>query len=538
MKLHIKKINFFLTIVTVLLFTGCENEPIEKEANTTGIIFKEISLKNEEKSKTDSKLIETINYIKNLRPTLNNITKYNAIYDFYINQEKGKYIQTAKTISYTFPIYRLVGDHKLENIVFTKNTSDNYDVAIIKYDITEAVFSSQSYNQLPKPVQYKVIKTSNITNKGEDPIDGGAGGEWVGVVMCCNNGHGSAGGTHIAGGNCTNSNFLYTTYIYIDNNSGNNGGISTSPTDYYGTGSTTTTASGGDGFINPYAPDIQYQDLPVYNDIEYINKVKSQYFYEKLDYASKFWISKNGAVFNEIIEYQIQNNWSDESRNFAYSVLYEIVSTPNNPLPSNIEIFIPNPANKIEDISDYLKCFDKTQPAVFTIYVDQPTANSNTPWSVNLLSPQRPNVGHTFISIKQGLIRRFLGFYPSSAVDLDNPSIKGEFENNSAHEYDVSLSLNISQVQLTKLIDYIKMNSTATYDLNSYNCTDFGMQASSIVGITLPSAYGTWGNSVTGSGGGDNPGQLGQNIRNLTIPAGVVKTTNTGTSLSNIGTCN
>ncbi len=536
MKEHIKKINFLLTIVTVLLFTGCENEPIEKEANTTGIIFKKISLKNQVKSKTDSKLIETINYIISLRPTLNNITKYNAIYDFYINQEKGKYIKTAKTVSYTFPIYRLAGDHKLENIVFTQNISGNYDVAIIKYDVIEAVFLSQPYNRLPKPIQYKAIKTSNMANKGEDPIDAGPGGEWVGVLVCCNNGHGSSGGVHVAGGNCTNSNFLYTTYIYIDNNSGNTGGgISTSPTDYYGTGAINTTASGGDGFINPYAPNIQYQDIPVYDDIEYINNVKSQYFYEKLYYASKLWISKNGSVFNEIIEYQIQNNWSDDSRNFAYSVINEIISTPTNSLPSNVEIFRPNPANEIKDIKDYLKCFDMSQPAVFTLYVDQPAPNSNA-------SHVGTDVGHTFISIRQGGIRRVLGFnVTESLYPPITKSCPGSFTNDSGHQFDVSISLNINSTQLTNLINYTLANSTATYNLDTFNCTDFGMNAIKLTGITLPTAYGTYQTDVSGIvvqvGAGDNPGQLGQNIRNLPESPGVVKTTSTGSAASNGGTC-
>lgn len=230
----------------------------------------------------------------------------------------------------------------------------------------------------------------------------------------------------------------------------------------------------------------------------------------------------------------ISENYTIEQINYVVSLISEISNSIVESLDNDIPIFQPNISNQINDINEYLKCFQTSQGAVFTLYVDQPTANSNESWSGN---PLNPNVGHTFISIKQSGIRRVLGFYPLNEVSLNDPSTTGSFVNDSAHEFDVSISFNINSVQLTNLVNYIKQNANTTYDLNTYNCTDFGMISSEQVGVTLPSAFGTWGVTGVGSGGGDNPGQLGQNIRNMPNRDGVTKNTSGGISLSNIGNC-
>jgi hypothetical protein len=246
------------------------------------------------------------------------------------------------------------------------------------------------------------------------------------------------------------------------------------------------------------------------------------------------WLMGKDQVAADFKAYLL-NNPTQIARQYVSQIISQMVSTPNSPLANNVTLVRPpTTVSEITDINDYLKCFDKTQPASFTLYVDQPTANSNTPWSGNPLSP---DVGHTFISIKQGGTRRLIGFYPGVEVDLSAPATAGVFHDNSAHEYDVSISLVINPLQLNNLLSFIKTKSTATYNLNSYNCTDFGMGAAALAGLSLPSAYGTWGAPGVGTGAGDNPGQLGQNIRALPTPTGAVKSTSSGTALSNTGTC-
>lgn len=88
------------------------------------------------------------------------------------------------------------------------------------------------------------------------------------------------------------------------------------------------------------------------------------------------------------------------------------------------------------------------------------------------------------------------------------------------------------------LLNYIKNSTSINYDVNNYNCTDFGMACAKISGIKLGTAYGKWGNKDHGYGGGDNPGQLGQNIRKIPINPNMVKNTNGGNSPKHEGSYN
>lgn len=188
------------------------------------------------------------------------------------------------------------------------------------------------------------------------------------------------------------------------------------------------------------------------------------------------------------------------------------------------------PSNKISDINDYLKCINLGQNAVLVIYVDQPTPNSSDTWSGSVYNP---NVGHTFIAIQQGDgIRRVLGYYPDTTVDPSAPNDPRAFGNDQGHSFDVAISIPINPNQLLDVISYIS-NSPTSYNLNTYNCTDFAIAVGNLVGLNLPDSYGTWP-----GGGGSNPGNLGQEIRNMTFPPNVYRQTTTANAASNKGTCN
>ncbi|WP_367772383.1 hypothetical protein AB3G33_02575 [Flavobacterium sp. WC2421] len=214
----------------------------------------------------------------------------------------------------------------------------------------------------------------------------------------------------------------------------------------------------------------------------------------------------------------------------SYYILYR--TTINRDVVDEIVddvVFFIGPSNKISNINDYLKCFNLAQSAQLTIYVDQPTANSSVPWSGSLTDP---NVGHTFIAIQQGGIRRVLGYYPNSTVSIAYPNDSKAFGNDQGHISDVSLSIPINSTQLLNVIGYAN-NAPSTYNLNTYNCTDFAIAIGNLVGLNLPDSYGTW----TG-GGGSNPGQLGQNIRNMSLPTNANRQTTGANSATNTGTCN
>lgn len=197
---------------------------------------------------------------------------------------------------------------------------------------------------------------------------------------------------------------------------------------------------------------------------------------------------------------------------------------------SNVEIVILGPSNIINDLSIYLKCFNLSQNAVLTIYVDQPKANSAEPWAGSVTDP---NVGHTFIAIQQGNIRRVFGFYPKGSVDpYSSPRGPSAFGNNENHIFDVALAIPINANQLKNVLNTSINATTSSYDLNTFNCTDFGIKIGNLVGLNLPESNGTWP-----GGGGSNPGALGQFIRGMSLPTNGIKQTTTATSAANSGDC-
>lgn len=152
-------------------------------------------------------------------------------------------------------------------------------------------------------------------------------------------------------------------------------------------------------------------------------------------------------------------------------------------------------------MQEYLECFDLSQPAIITIFVDQPIANSE------LVISASDGVGHTFIGISQNGNRSVFGFYPSGSAGPVFPSDPGIMGNDSAHPWDVSITVNITAPKLQQIIN-LSINYPQIYDLNDYNCTDFGIDIANICGLNFPDCNSSW---VVGSG--SNPARLGQYIR-------------------------
>lgn len=182
---------------------------------------------------------------------------------------------------------------------------------------------------------------------------------------------------------------------------------------------------------------------------------------------------------------------------------------------------------------EYLKCFDLNQSAKIVIYVDQPIANSAEAWAINGSGSSTGgfvNARHSYITIQQGNNRMVLGFYPESQVSNTHPTANGSFGNDENTEFDVSISVPISAMELMNIIGYCE--SGFNYNLNTFNCTDFVIQVSNLAGLYLPESESTWS-----GGGGSNPGLLGQNIREMKLPSGVTRQTTTAVSAPNNKAC-
>jgi hypothetical protein len=191
---------------------------------------------------------------------------------------------------------------------------------------------------------------------------------------------------------------------------------------------------------------------------------------------------------------------------------------------SNILINTPDQAKKILNRQDYLKNFNLSMGGTLHVYVDQPISNSSVAYSGMV----NPDVGHTFIAIEQDQIVRVIGFYPSNGVNpFTSPSASPSYLNDSAHPYDVKIFKALSSSQLSNVISNI-INYNIQYDLNTNNCSDFAQQIASSGGLQLPNTNGSWP-----GGGGTNPGNLGQDIRNMSLSSGATVKTTGGIALTN-----
>jgi hypothetical protein len=203
---------------------------------------------------------------------------------------------------------------------------------------------------------------------------------------------------------------------------------------------------------------------------------------------------------------------------------------PQDGWAPDIILNAPPQGDVITDIAAYLKCFDLSSGGKVTIYVDQPSPNSRSTWSGIALDP---DVGHTFIGIEQGGTTRFFGFYPTDGVNpFTSPSDNSSLVDDGGHAYDVKIEIPVNSSQLTDVINLAK-NRPSIYNLNSYNCTDFGIAVAIAAGISLQDTNGTWP-----GGGGSNPGDLGEDIRSSSFSSSVTVIKTSGTAPLNSGTCN
>lgn len=101
-----------------------------------------------------------------------------------------------------------------------------------------------------------------------------------------------------------------------------------------------------------------------------------------------------------------------------------------------------------------------------------------------------------------------IGFYPSSAVDPRAPEVGGMIQSDTGHGAEVQATREITHKQFFDALKYVENNGSNTYNLNTYNCTDFGIEVAEATGWNVSSQRGTWP-----FGGGHNPGDLGEDLK-------------------------
>lgn len=193
----------------------------------------------------------------------------------------------------------------------------------------------------------------------------------------------------------------------------------------------------------------------------------------------------------------------------------------------------------ITNLAQYLKCFqiDDISTYKVTLYVDQPVPGSTAPYTFQRNGQNGVfSIGHTFLTFQQsgtsGTIVRSIGFYPASWVTPVNPNDPGSLNNDQGHGYNISLAVSVSGQQFMEILNTMSTGNTMDYNLNYNNCTTLAISSLSAGGIKIQTTQGVWP-----LGGGDDPGDLGEDIRYMQLASNMARGTQTGNAPSNSGTC-
>jgi hypothetical protein len=213
------------------------------------------------------------------------------------------------------------------------------------------------------------------------------------------------------------------------------------------------------------------------------------------------------------------------------------------------EINVSHGPNFIGNIQDYLKCFTNGEGADHnynvTVCVDQPIPGTRQAWgfqdgaSGSSAANNIFDVGHTFLIFSEtyggNTIVRNVGFYPKTVVNPLYPSDQGQLNDNEASIYNISLTINITNTQFFNMLSYVSQgnNPGFMYNLNNNNCTTFALMALQAGFVNLTSQMGSW---AVGAGYGYDPGDLGEDIRNMQLDANMTRNT-LENSHPNIGNC-
>lgn len=133
------------------------------------------------------------------------------------------------------------------------------------------------------------------------------------TVVQCDGSCAREGYSQCDGFACPTGQCIRTSVTYMSCTGGSGGGDGSSDPGGY--------PSGGGSDTDPYSYYPNNYDNPVFDDPNYINALKRQYFWEDLDYGNQLWAVNNQESYNKLIQYLIQNNWSDKSKIFANEII-------------------------------------------------------------------------------------------------------------------------------------------------------------------------------------------------------------------------
>lgn len=203
------------------------------------------------------------------------------------------------------------------------------------------------------------------------------------------------------------------------------------------------------GASGPYTYSPNYYDNPVFDDTNYINLLKRQYFWEYLDRGNQLWAENNVESYDKLMQYLMQNNWSDESSNLV-TRLIEIASL------NDLEYNFGTQSNINQDINNLNKLSTYVESIKFDVSDDTVSYNSST--------NQNQIFGTTTIELSPIIdlaIEVVLTVSPSFAIDNNNstsyilnPVVGNTWVQNSLILKDINYSSNKA---LLSLVGYVNI---------------------------------------------------------------------------------
>ena len=193
-------------------------------------------------------------------------------------------------------------------------------------------------------------------------------------------------------------------------------------------------------------------------------------------------------------------------------------------------------SNPAIDLSRFFDCFSNvpdnsatTYQASLLVKVPNP-ANPNVMWDPT----QADGVGHTFIQLTKSngtnTVTQIIGFYGvgggyavATALGMTVPS---KMVDNSGHPYNAKLTASLSGSQFSYLLNELEVDANNSYNLSSYNCTTYALDAFNTV---LPVSLDPPSMAIPGQEPGETPNGLFEEMQDLpgNIPNVSVSISNT-----------
>jgi hypothetical protein len=173
--------------------------------------------------------------------------------------------------------------------------------------------------------------------------------------------------------------------------------------------------------------------------------------------------------------------WNDEL--WIQANMYQFASNAHDPSLNNPIVYNFTNSSPSIDLQKYINCFNAVPDAgsTCTIKLCADIPVNNLPGQL-ITSGYEP--GHAFITMTKTngsqTVTQSFGFYPQGGFKSiffagTASKIVDDGKQGSLHEYNASISMNVSTIDFNGTLSLALSKSTLLYDLNDNNCTDFAL---------------------------------------------------------------